>query len=140
MHQPPHDPDFQLGRALRAGAIYDWTLGLAILISPSAMFDILRVPPPQDLFIFRLNSLALLLLGGFYWGIARDPGGRAWAARIAIAIRYLGGSLLIFLTIGHHPAGMPIYLGFGAIDLAWGTLWLLLMWKGIKKPAIAGGR
>jgi len=133
------DPPSNLAVALRAGAVYDWILGLVILVAHPAMFRLFHVPQPDDLFHFRMNALALGLLGFFYWGVAVDTVGRQWAARLAVSIRYLGGLFLLILTLAHRPAGWSTYALFGVIDLAWGTLWLVML-RGIKKPAIAGGR
>ena len=117
----------RLAVALRAGAVYDWILGLAILVAHPVMFQIFLVPRPEDLFLFRMNALTLWMLGLFYWTIARDPVGRRWAARLAVFIRYLGGLFLLMLTLFHRPDGWVTYAAFGIVDFAWGTLWLALM-------------
>lgn len=133
------DPSSNLAVALRAGAAYDWILGLIILLAHPAMFRLFHVPRPEDLFLFRMNALPLGLLGLYYWCVAVDPMGRQWAARLAVSMRYLGGLFLLTLTLAHRPPGWSTYALFGVIDLAWGTLWLVML-RSNKKPAIAGGR
>ena len=122
---PDHSP--RLAAALRAGAVYDWILGLVILAALPVLFRLFQTPRPDDLFFFRMNALALLLLGLFYWGVGTDPVGRRWAVRLAVSIRYLGGLLLMVLTAVHRPEGWATYVAFGVADLAWGTLWLVLL-------------
>ncbi|TPW17292.1 MAG: hypothetical protein FD129_431 [bacterium] len=121
------DPPPRLIRALQAGALYDWILGLVILAAHPAIFRLFQTPPPADLFLFRMNALALFLLGLFYWALAANPTGWRWTTRLAINIRFLGGLFLLGLTAFHRPEGWPTYMAFGLADIAWGTLWLVLL-------------
>ncbi|HEX7880767.1 MAG TPA: hypothetical protein VF720_15235 [Candidatus Eisenbacteria bacterium] len=126
-------PEIRLARALRAGALYDWLLAAIILVAHPALFRLFRTPPPVDLFHFRVNSLALVLLGLLYWETARDPLGRRWATRLAALIRFVGGALLILITLAHRPAGAGTFLAFGMLDFAWGALLVALLRAGSKK-------
>ena len=117
----------RLSLALRAGALYDWALALIILVAHPAVFRLFRTPPPADLYHFRMNALALVLLGFLYWETARDPIGRVWAVRLAVLIRFVGGALLLLLTILHQPPGANTFIAFGLLDFAWGALLLALL-------------
>jgi hypothetical protein len=48
-------------------------------------------------------------------------------------IRFVGGALLILLTLAHRPPGTATFLAFGLLDFAWGTLLLALLSGGTKK-------
>jgi hypothetical protein len=132
MSDPRALPETRLALVLRAGALYDWALALLILGAHPAVFALFRTPPPIDLFHFRINSLALVLLGLFYWETARDPVGRRWAVRLAALIRFAGGALLLALTLAHQPQGARTYVAFGVLDFAWGAL-LVVSLRGSPK-------
>jgi len=133
MSGPRSLPDTRLTLALRAGALYDWALAIMILVAHPAVFRLFRTPPPVDLFHFRMNSLALILLGLLYWETARDPLERRWAVRLAVIIRFVGGALLLLITLSHRPPGTATFLSFGLLDFAWGALLSGLLHDGPKK-------
>ena len=126
-----------LSTAFRAGALYDWVLGLVILAAHPEVFRLFRIPPPGDLFYFRTNSLVLFLLGLYYWEIGRDPGARRWAAWTAVAARFGGGALLLVLALAHRPPGTGLFLAFAGIDFLWGALWFAQL-TAIKNPPSQG--
>jgi hypothetical protein len=122
----------RLATALRAGALYDWLLAAVILAAPGPLFELLRFPPPADLFLFRLAALPLVFFGLLYWTAGRRPTDGA-LFRLSLAFRGAGGLFLLALTGAHQPAGQPVYLAIALVDLAWAILWWGLARAGARQ-------
>lgn len=121
---------------LRLGALWDWLMAAAILLATPSLMRWLRFPPPESPFLFHLSAMPPLFFGLVYWLVARDPEGRHWGVRLAIALRLFGGLMLGILTILHRPGGSHLYGATAVIDLLWGALWIVLL----RAPRLPAGK
>lgn len=106
-------------------ALFNFAVGLPMLLAPEVMLAQLGQPVPDDLLMTRLASLLIVVLGIGYAMVARDPAANR-------PILWLG-------VIGKAPIPLLVWLGGGAAalsssafilslgDLAFAALFLLYL-------------
>lgn len=85
-------------------ALFNFAVGLPMLLAPEAMLTGLGQPVPDDLLMTRLASLLIVVLGIGYGMVARDPVGNR-------PILWLG-------VLGKAPIPLLVWLSGGAVALA----------------------
>lgn len=85
-------------------ALFNFAVGLPMLLAPQAMLTALGQPVPDDLLMTRLASLLIVVLGLGYGMVARDPAGNR-------PILWLG-------VLGKAPIPMLVWLSGGAAALS----------------------
>lgn len=128
----PATPIRHLAWSLRAGACYDWIFAAAVLGATPELMRALHFPIPEDMLLFRLTAMPLILFPLVYWAAAADPKGRPWAVRISLAYRLIGGAMLGILALIHRPAGLRTFLIATIIDFLWGTLHAVLWRRALR--------
>lgn len=103
-------------------ALFNWAVGLPMLLAPAALLGAIGQPVPDDLLITRLGALLIVVLGIGYAMVARDPVANRpilWLGVLGKApiplLVWLGGGAAVFVT--------PTFL-LSLGDLAFATLFL----------------
>jgi hypothetical protein len=114
-------------------ALFNFAVGLPMLLAPEAMLAGLGQPVPDDLLMTRLASLLIVVLGIGYGMVARDP----VANRPILWLGVLGKApipLLVWLS-GGAPAltSSAFLLSLG--DLAFAALFLVFLVRTPKAAA-----
>jgi hypothetical protein len=103
-------------------ALFNFAVGLPMLVAPEALLADIGQPVPADLLMTRLAALLIVVLGIGYGMVARDP----VANRPILWLGILGKApipLLVWLTGGAAAlASSAFILSLG--DLAFATLFL----------------
>lgn len=106
-------------------ALFNFAVGLPMLLAPEAMLASLGQPVPDDLLMTRLASLLIVVLGIGYAMVARD----AVANRPILWLGVIGKApipLLVWLSGGAAALSSSAFiLSLG--DLAFATLFLLYL-------------
>ena len=106
-------------------ALFNFAVGLPMLLAPEAMLASLGQPVPDDLLMTRLASLLIVVLGVGYGMVARDPA----ANRPILWLGVLGKApipALVWLSGGQAAlASSAFILSLG--DLAFATLFLVFL-------------
>ncbi len=106
-------------------ALFNFAVGLPMLLAPEAMLASLGQPVPDDLLMTRLASLLIVVLGIGYAMVARDP----VANRPILWLGVIGKApipLLVWLSGGAAALSSSAFiLSLG--DLAFATLFLLYL-------------
>ncbi len=106
-------------------ALFNFAVGLPMLVAPEAMLAQLGQPVPDDLLMTRLASLLIVVLGIGYAMVARDP----VANRPILWLGVIGKApipLLVWLSSGAAALSSSAFiLSLG--DLAFATLFLLYL-------------
>jgi hypothetical protein len=106
-------------------ALFNFAVGLPMLLAPEAMLASLGQPVPDDLLMTRLASLLIVVLGIGYAMVARDP----VANRPVLWLGVIGKApipLLVWLSGGAAALSSSAFiLSLG--DLAFATLFLLYL-------------
>eukprot|EP01035_Chromulina_nebulosa_P007058 gene7058-9512_t len=83
-------------------ALFNFAVGLPMLLAPEAMLAALGQPVPADLLMTRLASLLIVVLGIGYGMVARDPAANR-------PILWLG-------VLGKAPIPLLVWISGGAAD------------------------
>ncbi|HRD28884.1 MAG TPA: hypothetical protein PLO65_11340 [Caulobacter sp.] len=114
-------------------ALFNFAVGLPMLLAPEAMLAQLGQPVPDDLLMTRLASLLIVVLGIGYGMVARDPA----ANRPILWLGVLGKApipLLVWLSGGAAAlASSAFMLSLG--DLAFAALFLVFLARTPKSAA-----
>jgi len=114
-------------------ALFNFAVGLPMLLAPEAMLTGLGQPVPEDLLMTRLASLLIVVLGIGYGMVARDP----VANRPILWLGVLGKApipLLVWLSGGAAAlASSAFLLSLG--DLAFAALFLIFLVRTPKSAA-----
>lgn len=114
-------------------ALFNFAVGLPMLLAPEAMLTGLGQPVPDDLLMTRLASLLIVVLGIGYGMVARDPVGN----RPILWLGVLGKApipLLVWLSGGAAVlASSAFLLSLG--DLAFAALFLIFLVRTPKSAA-----
>lgn len=106
-------------------ALFNFAVGLPMLLAPEAMLTSLGQPVPDDLLMTRLASLLIVVLGIGYGMVARDP----VANRPILWLGVLGKApipALVWLSAGAAAlASSAFVLSLG--DLAFAALFLTFL-------------
>ncbi len=106
-------------------ALFNFAVGVPMLLAPDAMLASLGQPVPDDLLMTRLASLLIVVLGIGYAMVARDP----VANRPILWLGVIGKApipLLVWLSGGAAALSSSAFiLSLG--DLAFATLFLLYL-------------
>ena len=106
-------------------ALFNFAVGLPMLLAPEAMLASLGQPVPDDLLMTRLASLLIVVLGVGYGMVARDPA----ANRPILWLGVLGKApipVLVWLSGGQAAlASSAFVLSLG--DLAFAALFLVFL-------------
>ena len=106
-------------------AVFNFAVGLPMLVAPAALLTAIGQPVPGDLLITRLAALLIVVLGVGYGMVARD----AVANRPILWLGVLGKvplPLLVWLSGGAAAlSGSTFLLSLG--DLAFAALFLLFL-------------
>jgi hypothetical protein len=106
-------------------ALFNWAVGLPMLLAPAALLGAIGQPVPADLLITQLGALLIVVLGIGYAMVARDP----VANRPILWLGVLGKApipLLVWLNGGEAAlASSTFILSLG--DLAFAALFLLFL-------------
>jgi hypothetical protein len=115
-------------------ALFNFAVGLPMLLAPAAMLATLGQPVPDDLLMTRLASLLIVVLGIGYGMVARD----AAANRPILWLGVLGKApipLLVWISGGAAALSSSAFiLSLG--DLVFATLFLLFLLTH-RRPAVA---
>lgn len=106
-------------------ALFNFAVGLPMLLAPEAMLAGLGQPVPDDLLMTRLASLLIVVLGIGYAMVARDP----VANRPILWLGVIGKApipLLVWLSGGAAALSSSAFL-LSLGDLAFATLFLLYL-------------
>lgn len=106
-------------------ALFNFAVGLPMLLAPEAMLAGLGQPVPDDLLMTRLASLLIVVLGIGYAMVARDP----VANRPILWLGVIGKApipLLVWLSGGAAALSSSAFL-LSLADLAFATLFLLFL-------------
>ncbi len=106
-------------------ALFNFAVGLPMLLAPEAMLASLGQPVPDDLLMTRLGSLLIVVLGIGYAMVARDP----VANRPILWLGVIGKApipLLVWLSGGAAALSSSAFL-LSLGDLAFATLFLLYL-------------
>lgn len=106
-------------------ALFNFAVGLPMLLAPEAMLASLGQPVPDDLLMTRLASLLIVVLGIGYAMVARD----AVANRPILWLGVIGKApipLLVWLSGGAAALSSSAFL-LSLGDLAFATLFLLYL-------------
>lgn len=106
-------------------ALFNFAVGLPMLLAPEAMLASLGQPVPDDLLMTRLASLLIVVLGIGYAMVARDP----VANRPILWLGVIGKApipLLVWLSGGAAALSSSAFL-LSLGDLAFATLFLLYL-------------
>lgn len=106
-------------------ALFNFAVGLPMLLAPEAMLAGLGQPVPDDLLMTRLASLLIVVLGIGYAMVARDP----VANRPILWLGVIGKApipLLVWLSGGAAALSSSAFL-LSLGDLAFATLFLLFL-------------
>ena len=113
-------PDLRrFGPWLLAAAIYNAAWGTFVVLAPTALFDLLALPPPEPLAYWQVVGMMVLTFAPAYWWAARDP----WAHRHIVLIGLAGK---VLGTIGFVGAALTGQLpwAFGLVVLTNDLVWL----------------
>lgn len=106
-------------------ALFNFAVGLPMLLAPDVMLASLGQPIPDDLLMTRLASLLIVVLGIGYAMVARDP----VANRPILWLGVIGKApipLLVWLSGGAAALSSSAFL-LSLGDLAFATLFLLYL-------------
>lgn len=106
-------------------ALFNFAVGLPMLLAPEAMLASLGQPAPDDLLMTRLASLLIVVLGIGYAMVARDPA----ANRPILWLGVIGKApipLLVWLSGGAAALSSTAFL-LSLGDLAFAALFLLFL-------------
>jgi hypothetical protein len=115
-------------------ALFNFAVGLPMLLAPEAMLAALGQPVPADLLMTRLASLLIVVLGIGYGMVARDPA----ANRPILWLGVLGKApipLLVWISGGAAALSSSAFI-LSLVDLAFATLFLLFL-LGHRRPTVA---
>lgn len=133
---PPRRPSpSALAWSLRAGAAYDAVFAFLFVAFPAQLGATFRLPLPGERFYLWLIAVFLVSLAGFYALTARDPVRHREFVRLAIAIRFLGASVIAVAALG-RPDLAGLY-AVAAGDLAFGLLHFAFARPADAAPAAA---
>ena len=107
-----------LSLSLRAGAAYDAAFALLLVVFPSQMSAKFHLPLPGERFYLWLTGFFLFTLAAFYQLLARNPARNRDFLRLAIAVRWVGGTVLAAAAFGRPDLRGLYVIAFG--DLAFG--------------------
>lgn len=114
-------------------AVFNFAVGLPMLLSPEMLLTALGQPVPDDLLMTRLAALLIVVLGVGYGMVWRDP----VANRPILWLGVLGKApipLLVWQTGGAAALASSVFiLSLG--DLAFAALFLLYLLTHKARPA-----
>lgn len=102
--------------SLRVWAIYEFAIGLGLLILPTGIVGLFGIPGPQEVWIRVVGAIAISI-GVYYWFAARD--GAPWFGRASVVARLLLALLLAVLAVTTGPWQLLL---FAAVLVA-GAMW-----------------
>ena len=121
-------------RWLTAAALYNLTWGTVVALFPAPYLRLIGVAVPQDLVLWRVVGMFVLVFAPGYWWAARDPARHAHMVLIGLAGKALGplGFAWAYLT-GQMP------LAFGLVNLTNDLIWLPVFVLFVGQAAQAAG-
>jgi len=105
-----------------AAAVFNWAVGLPLLLAPALMLQVLQVAAPTDLTFHKMSGLLVLCFGFVYALVARDPA--RYRPLMWVAVLGKAGVVAIFVHAWMQGLAPPRALGVALGDLAFGLAFL----------------
>jgi hypothetical protein len=116
----------------RIAAIYNWLVGIPLLIATAPMLAIMGMAAPADLTWHRLSALLVAIFGIIYWMIAAAPQSYRPLIKLAVA-----GKVSVFLLFAQAWLGgfvSSMAFGIAVGDLLFGILFAFAL-RALDKQA-----
>jgi small multidrug resistance pump len=120
---------------LTAAALYNLTWGTLVVLFPASYLRVIGVAIPEDLMLWRVIGMFVLVFAPGYWWAGRDPARHAHMVLIGLIGKTLGplGFVWAFAT-GQLP------LALGLVNLTNDLIWLPVFVLFVRDAArLSGG-
>ena len=115
----------RISNLFRVAALYNWLVGIPLLVATAPMLAIIGLAAPEDLTWHRLAGLLVAFFGAIYWIISSSPSQHRPIIKLAVA-----GKVSVFLLFAQAwHAGFVTSMAFGIAvgDLLFGILFALAL-------------
>lgn len=106
-------------RSLYGWSIYVFAIGAALAVIPNTIFDILRIPETEEVWV-RVLGIVLIILALYYWDGARHETRNLFVASLLGRTFAVAAFIVLWLTGG--PWQLMIFAAGEVVGIVWTTM------------------